>query len=30
MQNFDLILKSEELFAREVALGVVVTRPLKS
>jgi hypothetical protein len=30
MRNFDLILKSEELFAREVALGVVVTRPLKS
>jgi hypothetical protein len=29
MQNFDLILKSEEQFAREVALGVVVTRPLK-
>jgi hypothetical protein len=30
MQNFNLILKSEELFAREVALGVVVTRPLKN
>lgn len=30
MQNVDLILKFEEAFAREVALGVVVTRPLKS
>jgi hypothetical protein len=30
MHNFDLILKSEELFAKQVALGVVVTRPLKS
>lgn len=30
MQQFELIMKSEELFAREVALGVVVTRPLKS
>lgn len=30
MQQFELILKSEALFAREVALGVVVTQPLKS
>ena len=30
MQQFELILKSETLFAREVALGVVVTRPLNS
>jgi hypothetical protein len=30
MQQFELIMKSEELFAREVALSVVVTRPLKS
>ena len=30
MQQFELILKSEMLFAREVALGLVVTRPLKS
>lgn len=30
MQQLDLIIKSEEQFAREVALGVVVTRPLKS
>jgi hypothetical protein len=30
MQQFELILKSETLFAREVALGVVVTQPLKS
>lgn len=30
MQQFELILTSEALFAREVALGVVVAQPLKS
>lgn len=30
MEQLNVILRSEELFAREVALGVIVTRPLKS